>query len=70
MKPTPPNDDRCLKATGETTGSDEFAAAIGDGGLRVVGCELSTDGLEHVALLLLRIGRSNRRNAKDGSPAQ
>jgi len=50
--------------------TDGQTAAAGQGGLRVIGTELSTEGLEEIAILLLKLGRVNEPACGDRSHPQ
>ena len=57
MEPGPLNNRDALPTASGVLEEDGQAAANRDGELRVIGGELTTDGLQQVALLLLRIGK-------------
>lgn len=59
------NNRDALPAASGVLEEDGQAVADRDGGLRVIGGELTTDGLEQIALLLLRIGRPREQATED-----
>jgi hypothetical protein len=59
----PPNTRDGPQADGETVADRQ-------GGLGVVGSDLSTDGLEQIAILLLKLGRANEPTCGDRSDRQ
>jgi len=57
-------------ATRDVLQKDGQIAADLQGELRVIGTELSTDGLEQIAILLLKLGHTNEPACGDCSDPQ